>query len=184
MLRYLIEGLREQPPLRRSESEMAALLDRVCAGWSLDRPLLSRAADYTRTCAYSDDLFEVLLLNWAPGSASPIHDHGRQRCWMLVLDGRLRVDDYVRLDAADVAGYARVRPGESRVLETGGLDLRSRPFDLHRVAASGETKAISLHVYSRPLRTFSVYDELAERCESALGTYDAVLPAYTSLLPR
>ncbi len=184
MLEYLIGGLRERPPLRRSESEMATLLDDVCAGWSLDRPLPSRAADYTRSCAYSDDLFEVLLLNWAPGSASPIHDHGRQSCWMLVLDGSLRVDDYVRLDAADVAGYARIRPCESRVLEAGGLDLRSRPFDLHRVAASGQSKAVSLHVYSRPLRSFLVYDELAERCESALGTYDAVLPAYTGVLRR
>ena len=40
MLRCLIEGLRERAPLRRSESEMATLLDGVCAGWSLDRPLL------------------------------------------------------------------------------------------------------------------------------------------------
>jgi cysteine dioxygenase len=184
MLRHLIEGLREQPPLRRTEFEMATLLDGVCAGWLLDKPLLSRAAAYTRTCAYNDELFEVVLLNWAPGSASPIHDHGRQSCWMLVLEGRLRVDDYVRLDGADVAGHARVCPGESRVLEAGGLDLRSRPFDLHRVAASGESKAVSLHVYSRPLRTFFVYDELAERCESAIGTYDAVLPAYAGLLQR
>jgi cysteine dioxygenase len=184
MLRYLIEGLRERPPSWRTQSDMAGLLEEVCAGWSLDRRLLSRAGGYTRTCAYNDELFEVLLLNWAPGAASPIHDHGRERCWMLVLDGKLRVDDYVRLDAAEVAGYASVRADESRVLETGGLDLRFRPFDLHRVVAAGRSPAISLHVYSRPLRTFFVYDEFAERCESALGTYDAVLPAYTGLQRR
>jgi hypothetical protein len=136
MLRYLIEGLRERPPSWRTQSDMAGLLEEVCAGWSLDRRLLSRAGGYTRTCA------------------------------------------------AEVAGYASVRADESRVLETGGLDLRFRPFDLHRVVAAGRSPAISLHVYSRPLRTFFVYDEFAERCESALGTYDAVLPAYTGLQRR
>lgn len=99
MLDRFIASLRATPPHAREEREMATLLREVCiAGIGLKRPLAVRAGGYTRTCAYLDDDFEVLLLNWSTGAASPIHDHGGQRCWMAVLTGQLMVDDYARLD--------------------------------------------------------------------------------------
>jgi cysteine dioxygenase len=147
-------------------------------GWEPGRPLISRAASYTRTCAYRDDAFELVLLNWDRMAASPIHDHGDQHCWMLVLKGSLWVEDYVRLDAADVPGYAHVEPRGVRAISAGEIDLRSGRFDLHRVASTG-VPAVSLHLYSAPLRKYLVYDEAARRCETAQGTYDEVLPVFT-----
>jgi|SRR5580698_1070920 predicted metal-dependent enzyme (double-stranded beta helix superfamily) len=184
MLHRLIEDFRVRGPLERTNAEMARLLAFACERWSPGRPLLSREGAYTRTCAYRDESVEVLLLNWAAGAASALHDHGDQHCWMLVLDGMLQVDDYVRLDAANIAGAARVEARDSRMLAPGGLDLRSGRFDLHRVAATPEARAVSLHVYAGPLRKFLVYDEATRRCEAALGTYDDVLPAYDNLQPR
>jgi predicted metal-dependent enzyme (double-stranded beta helix superfamily) len=143
--------------------------------WSGERRLTSRIGAYTRTCAYRDATFEVLLLNWAAGSASAIHDHGDQHCWMLVLEGGLEVEDYARLDDATVPGYARIEATGLRSLGPGEMDLRSGRFDLHRVVANGRSSAVSLHVYARPLTQFLVYDERAARCESRYCTYDAVL---------
>jgi cysteine dioxygenase len=178
VLRRLIDDLRARGPLERGSSEVAELLARCGDDLPLNPKLVSRPGSYTRTCAYRDAAFEVVLLNWATGSASPIHDHGDQHCWMLVLRGRLEVEDYVRLDPGDVPGYAHVEPCGSRTLDAGGMDLRAGRFDLHRVAATSEAPALSLHVYSAPLRTFLVYDEPARRCTTAWGAYDEVLSAY------
>jgi hypothetical protein len=180
VLRQLIDELRRTPPLDRGEPSMAGLLSRAGSGpRAIPGPLISRPKAYTRICAYRDDKFEVVLLNWSPGAASAIHDHGDQHCWMLVLEGRLEVEDYERLDAGDVAGYARVEARDTRILEPGQFDLRSGRFDLHRVAATRNAPALSLHIYARPLRSYLVYDEGSRRCESALGIYDEVLAVYT-----
>lgn len=185
MLQELVDDLRCCPPLDRSMAEMARLLRSACLdGATLNRSLISRPKSYTRTCYYRDERFEVLLLNWSPGAASALHDHGGQHCWLTVLEGRLDVDDYVRLDGAEIPGRARLDARGSRSLEPGGLDLRSGRFDLHRVRASKDGPAVSLHVYSRPLESFLIYDQAAERCETAFGTYDEIIPSYAELARR
>ncbi len=184
VLQRLIEDLRARSPLERSSSEVGALLATCADDWGLPQRLIARPGAYTRTRVYRDARFEVLLLNWAAGVASAIHDHGDQHCWMLVLDGQLEVDDYVRLDPGDVPGYAHTEQRGSRTLDAGGMDLRSGRFDLHRVTATGGGPAVSLHVYSGPLRKFLIYDESARRCETALGTYDEILSVYAEPVLR
>lgn len=178
MLRTLIDSLTLRAPLERSTAEMAALLAATRAPSLLGRPLPTSPGGYTRTCVHRDDRFEVLILNWDAGAVSAVHDHGGQHCWMMVLEGQLLVDDYVRLDRGDEPGVARVVPRGSRLMPPGGLDLRSRPFDLHRVSAPPNVPTLSLHVYAGPLAEFLIYDEKAQRCERMRGTYDAVLPPY------
>ncbi len=172
MLRRLVENLRAcRPPSLEIGSVLAARWEE----WLPGRPLAYKPDGYTRTCAYRDPRFEVLLLNWAPGSASAIHDHGDQHCWMLVLEGNLEVDDYTRLDSGETPGYAHVERCGTRRLEPGGMDLRSGRFDLHRVTATPDSRAVSLHVYSGPLRRFLVYNEIERRCHSTGAFYDQVL---------
>jgi cysteine dioxygenase len=176
MLTEIIFELRTRPPSARSEIEMARLLSRaadVVQPAYLD--LVRKPGDYSRTCAYLDERFEVLLLNWAPGARSALHDHGGQHCWMTVLDGHLFVDNYARLDDRTVGGHAVVAPRESMQLERGDLDVRQAAYDIHRVGTAGPGSAVSLHVYARPLRDFLVYDELEERCAPGRSYYDAVV---------
>ncbi len=175
MLRDLISDLRRTPPLDRTLDDMAHILADVCAvGPNFNKPLKGCSEGYTRTCAYGDERFEILLLNWAAGSVSAVHDHGGQHCWLAVLSGELRIDDYRRLDSGDVLGHAVLEAGASRLLAPGELDLRSGRFDIHRVV-TGNAPAISLHVYSRPLQSFLIYDEHAQRCKTVYGIYDDVL---------
>jgi cysteine dioxygenase len=177
LLRDFVADLRRLPPLDRPERDMARMLAAVSEVAPATPTLPIRAGGYTRTCAFSDDRFEVLLLDWAPGAASEIHDHGGQHCWFVVLQGSLRVDDYRRLDSGDVPGRAVVEAGESRVLASGDLDLRSGKFDLHRVSA-GDVRAVSLHVYARPLQGYLVYDRQAQRCRQVSGAYDRILSLF------
>lgn len=185
MLQELVDDLRCRPPLDRSLDEMARLLRSASRDCSAVRSrLISRPKSYTRTCRYRDERFEVLLLNWAPGAASALHDHGGQHCWLIVLEGRLDIDDYVRLDEGELAGRARIDARGTRMLERGGLDLRSGRYDLHRVRATNDAPAVSLHVYSQPLQKFLIYDQAGERCESAFGNYDDVVSADAELARR
>lgn len=175
MLQPLIDNLCCRGPLERGTSDMAALLAAARGSWLPSRPLLVCPGGYTRSCAYWDERFEVLLLNWSAGAASAIHDHGGQHCWMQVLEGQLVVDDYLRVDAGERPGFARVESQGSRLMNAGDLDLRSGRFDLHRVSAPAGVPALSLHIYAAPLKEFSVYDESAQRCQTVRGTYDEVL---------
>lgn len=114
---------------------------------------------YARQRLYRDQDFEVLLLCWEPGQYTPIHEHGGQHGWVTVVNGRLRLQEFLpegcpapdlpvrlRAGAVDEAG-----PGESRV-ET------VTPEAVHRVG-SPHGRAMSLHVYARPLDWFLAYDE-------------------------
>ena len=176
-----MEELRAKPPPRRGDRDMARLLSQAAERWEENgRPLVSSRGAYTRSCAYADDDFELLLLNWDAAATSAIHDHGDQHCWMLVLRGILHVEDYVRLDAADVPGYADVEATGSRLLAPGGLDARSGRFDLHRVCAPRSSGAVSLHVYSGRLSNYLIYDPSTRRCETASSSNDDVLSAYAS----
>jgi cysteine dioxygenase len=179
----LVADFLARGPLDRSPSEVEALLYASSRQWPSSSALACREGGYARICAYQDPRFEVLLLNWAPGAVSPIHDHGDQHCWMYLLEGRLEVDDYVRLDPGDIPGYAHVEQVGSRRLEVGELDSRVGRYDLHRVS-SGDSPALSLHVYAAPLRQFGIYDEPSRRCETSYGRYDAVLHANAQGAPR
>ena len=120
--------------------------------------LPSRPGSYTRTCAYADDRFEVLLLDWWPGAASEIHDHGGQHCWFVVLQGTLaRRRLRPRRCAATIRATRRSKRAVLGELGRGDLDVRSGRFDIHRVAASQRARGDAARVLAPVARVF-VYD--------------------------
>lgn len=176
MLHELLSELRRVPPLARGDEEMAALLGAGRVGGALPA-LPARGGCYTRTRAYGDERFEVLLLNWSRGAASHIHDHGGQRCWFVVLDGNLRVDDYARLDETSNDTHAVIESRGAFFLGPGDLDVRGGRFDIHRVTAASQ--AVTLHVYARPLREFGIYDYETQRRSTMHSGCDAdISPAF------
>ena len=175
MLHGLVSELRRLPPLSRTHDQMAHLLAQAGTATRALPALPRQAGAYTRACAYVDDRFEVLLLDWSQGAVSEIHDHGAQHCWFVVLDGRLHVDDYRRLDAGLTTHSAVIEACGSLTLGPGDLDVRRGRFDIHRVAAT-HGNALTLHVYARPLREFSIYDLKGQRCKSVRAEYDVAIP--------
>lgn len=120
-------------------------------------PLVPRT--YSRTRLVICDDYEVIAMNWAARSVSPIHDHGISRCWVFVLDGELDVQNYT-CDSGDVgAPFVHVRPAERLALRPGDLDHRLAPTELHRVHNPSHThSAFTLQLYAAPLGTYSVVD--------------------------
>lgn len=174
MFRSFVEDLCLVDPVHRGPEQMSRLLSAAANSGHRFEPFVKAPATYTRTCLYADDRFEVLMLDWAAGANSAIHDHGGQHCWFVVLQGRLVVQNYDRVDDCATTGRAVLEWRSWETLDSGALDVRSGPYDIHRVASDGE-RAVSLHVYAKPLSEFLVYEPSLSRCQTARGVYDRVL---------
>jgi cysteine dioxygenase len=143
----IVETLRAVPPPRFQPGHVCELLAGAAARPETLRHYLHFApGHYTRNLVYRDDLFELIALCWAPGSASPIHNHANQLCWLSIQSGALRLENFHSLDGPG--------PGDRvRLVSNGGIPCVSNPFD---------EPAVSLHVYSRPYDLCIAYD--LERC--------------------
>lgn len=127
---------------------------------------------YTRTLLQKTEGFELVAMQWAAGSMSPIHDHGSSRCWVVVLEGSLDIESFDRLDDGSTE-LARLSAAQLQTLDAGGLDHRLSWRELHRVRNAGDVSAYSLQVYAAPQDEYVVVDDQTYRCSRALPKYDS-----------
>lgn len=139
--------------------EFAAAMRRFAGGFATYRKRLPRIPyAYSRTRLAATPSYEVVAMNWAPKSVSPIHDHGASRCWVLMLEGTLGVENFSCADPS-TDGPVELVEADRLVLRTGDLDHRLGPSELHRVTnPDDEAYAYSLQVYAAPLSTYSIVD--------------------------
>ncbi len=109
---------------------------------------------YTRNLVHRCSYFEVLLLCWESGQASPIHDHAGQDCWMAVLEGELEEQHY---SAPGGARSGPLREGRRTQVSRGGVSFIQDGIALHRIRPLHGARGMSLHLYSRPIDTCRVY---------------------------
>jgi cysteine dioxygenase len=114
---------------------------------------------YTRNLIYRNDLFELIALCWEPHTASPIHNHAGQLCWLSIQQGSLRLENFHSLDGPGPGTGIRIIPkGGIEHAGVGCLDLQQGDDAIHRVSNPFDERAVSLHVYSRPYDTCIAYD--------------------------
>ncbi len=133
-------------------------------------PLIPQS--YARLLLRKTAHFELVAMQWAPQSKSPIHDHGKSRCWVAILDGVLDVENYERLDDG-LTSYARINKDSETRLMPGHLDHRLNWQELHRVGNSMDTSVFSLQLYAAPQTDYAVIDEVTMLCRRAFPEYDA-----------
>ena len=127
---------------------------------------LFHSETYTRNLVGRNDHFEMLILCWNEGQASPIHNHAGQNCWMAVLEGTIEET----LFSPPVGGRAGpLAPRNTKLYATGSVAFINDDIALHRVRPAAGGRGISLHLYSKPIDVCNVYDETTGRIvESAL----------------
>lgn len=128
--------------------------------------VLGGGSEYARALIHRTDEVEILAMTWPKGSATPIHDHAGQRCWMVATSGMFFVEDYRQIAGVREPGYAVVEKlGAAWRMPVGLPDFRSeRERDIHRVLVAPDCElAVSLHVYARPYTTCLVFDEAERR---------------------
>jgi predicted metal-dependent enzyme (double-stranded beta helix superfamily) len=141
------------------------------AGYREQLPSIPYA--YTRTRLIERPHFEIVVMQWAAGSVSPIHDHGASRCCVLMLEGSLDVENFER-DLENENGIV-LRPTGTLSLKTDDLDCRNGPTELHRVVNSSSETAYTLQLYSAPITTYNVYEEHSNTSRVVTANCDLVI---------
>jgi hypothetical protein len=93
-------------------------------------------------------LYDAWLIEWSPASGLELHDHGGSRGVVAVTAGTL-VETYTDL--------ARRHPLRTRIVES-GESFRIAEDEVHELSNPGPAVAVSVHVYSPPLREMTFYD--------------------------
>ena len=172
----IVETLRGVPPKSFQPGEICARLKGVLLDPRTLQPYLHFARGrYTRNLIYRDDLFELIALCWDPRTASPIHNHSGQLCWLSIQRGALRLENFNSLDGPGPGNNIRLVPngGIDRACE-GALDLQQGDNAIHRVSNPFDERAISLHVYSRPFDTCLAYDPAARTSREMRLQYHSI----------
>jgi len=108
---------------------------------------------YTRNLIHRQDSFEVMALCWEQGQISRVHDHADQNCWMSVVSGTLRGQNFAVEEFDESAGTCRLI--ETSLFDITGSNTAKVELEepIHQILNLSEfgQRAISVHVYSRPI---------------------------------
>jgi len=123
---------------------------------------------YTRNCIAQGDEFELILLCWENGQASPIHDHGGEECWVKIIEGEFEETLYKKDQAGELNMVKRTRATSGDV--TYMVDF----MGYHRLENLSDKRSLSLHLYAKPIRSCHVYNEELETFVLKDLSYDTV----------
>jgi Cysteine dioxygenase type I len=92
--------------------------------------------------------YDAWLIEWSPASSLELHDHGGSQGFVAVTAGTL-VETYTDL--------GRRHPLRTRMVES-GESFPIAKAQVHELSNPGPSDAVSVHVYSPPLRAMTFYD--------------------------
>jgi predicted metal-dependent enzyme (double-stranded beta helix superfamily) len=179
----LIERLDAAVALRRPE----AITARVKSDLSdlLSRSVLQlpetywrmRQEGYARRLLHQNPQlgYSAVVMTWAPGQCTPLHDHGGLWCVEGVVDGAMEVTQFDLIDQSN-GSYAFTERGRLRA-EVGSAGSLIPPVDYHVLGnALPDRPSLTLHVYGGDLTKCHVFlprpDGLYERHDRALSYHD------------
>ncbi len=154
-MRTLVRRLEQTLERDSRGSEVARLLEEYAQAHEDWRDFAHfQDSCYARNLVRGCELFELLVICWRGDQVSPIHDHQGQRCWMAVLDGGIRETQF----QLPGPGERGLKPGRRRLFQPGSVGFISDEIALHEIAPAGDRSAVSLHLYSRPIRECRIFD--------------------------
>jgi cysteine dioxygenase len=135
---------------------------------------------HTRNKIFRNDMIEVMLICWPIGAITPLHTHNGQLGWMTMLEGKLLVENYrkVRCNTPEneqvvgmdcIAGATQIEMEhlvDEYAVPGGPLNTVDKTQTIHRIINKEEwnERAVSMHVYSRPIDSCVVFDVAGQRC--------------------
>lgn len=135
---------------------------------SLHPYLFFSAEHYTRNLILHTDLFDLIAICWESGQKSRIHNHTNQRCWMGIAYGKVQVQNYrmVRQDAA--TGFCELVATDRYVIDAANPAEVDADEPIHIVVnpPAFASRAVTLHIYSRPFDACEIYDLATNRYET------------------
>lgn len=123
---------------------------------------------YTRNCIFENEKFELILLCWEKGQKTPIHDHGGEECWVKVINGTLKETLYKK------DGSKNLTELNTSISEKGNISYMIDFMGYHRLENISGHRAISLHLYAKPIKNCNVFDPDKRKFLSKELSYNTV----------
>jgi cysteine dioxygenase len=122
---------------------------------------------YTRNLICRSPVFELLAICWEIGQKSAIHNHRDQCCWMAMAYGKVQVHNFKLIRKDPATRFCELESSSQFVIETDSPQEVDPQEPIHQVLNlhSFCSRAVTLHVYSKPYDTCEVYDLRGKRYE-------------------
>ena len=143
---------------------------------------------HTRNKIFRNDMIEVMLICWPIGAVTPLHTHNGQLGWMTMIEGKLLVENYRKISCnrpeneqvvgmdclAGATAIEMERLDNELAIPGGPLNTVDKTQTIHRIRnlAEWNERAVSMHVYSRPIDSCVVFDMEGQRCYRRDLKYD------------
>jgi 3-mercaptopropionate dioxygenase len=113
---------------------------------------------YARHSLYHDpeNRFEILVLVWKPGQSTPLHDHDGTWGVEAVLQGRMKIINYLNLNPTE-GGIVQLVPTGEFTVSQHSIGRLLHPADCHIMRAEGDEVVLTLHVYGKQIRKFRTF---------------------------
>jgi predicted metal-dependent enzyme (double-stranded beta helix superfamily) len=142
---------------------------------------------YARRPVHRSTWFDVLVLTWAPGQFTPVHNHAGNCGWVRLVRGQIQEETFQlvpgsALPDAATTGNVNGRVGNvglqatgSGVISTiGAVATADRVRAIHRLGNPSDARdfTVTLHVYSLPHDSCLAFDVASRTCERRQLTPD------------
>jgi cysteine dioxygenase len=153
-----------------SKSEQPKIIKRI----QLDKDdVISYATwsdtDYTRNCLARTDEFEFILLCWDEKARTPIHGHGGQDCWVYQVEGTVSEIRFKENEEGELVQT------QSLNLEPGRVSYMNDKMGYHLIKNTHKQRAMTLHIYAKPIDACKVFDAIKEEFKIAEMEYDSIV---------
>ena len=109
----------------------------------------------------NDELgYTAVVMTWAPGQQTPLHDHAGIWCVEGVVEGRMDVTQYDLVEESD--GEYRFDAKGCVHAAVGSAGCLIPPFDYHVLANASDGPSITLHIYGGEMTTCHVFEPAAD----------------------
>ena len=126
---------------------------------------------YTRNCIFENERFELILICWQSSHKTPIHDHGGEECWVKVIDGEFKETVYKSNEVSEVS---EVNILKTTLFKAGDISYMIDFMGCHQLKNLSSHRALSLHLYAKPIRNCNVYDEQSKEFVQKKMSYHTV----------
>ncbi|EFA81898.1 cysteine dioxygenase [Heterostelium album PN500] len=111
---------------------------------------------YSRNLVACGEQFELMVICWAKGQVSPIHNHEGQRCWMACAKGQLQETQFLFENTMSTHGEGKLLESQVTTIDEGSVGYITDEIALH-VIQSLEPVSVSIHLYSKPIYECNIY---------------------------
>ena len=122
-----------------------------------ERFLIPKAETYARREIYTDPegKFSILVMVWAPGQGTPVHDHGGMWVVEVVYKGLVTVRNFDHVGV--VNGLHQFLESEEKLDTSAHSDFRVPPEEYHQLSNNSSEPAVTIHIFGGVLNECNIF---------------------------